>query len=50
MGGGMALYARECFEVVELGARNDKVESLWFQWTLLTFPELTKFVFKYTAK
>ena len=24
----MALYARECFDVVELGARSDKAESL----------------------
>ena len=28
-GGGVALYIRECFDVVELEARNDKVESLW---------------------
>ena len=25
----MALYIRECFDVVELEAGNDKVESLW---------------------
>ena len=25
----MALYVRECFGVVKLGAGNDKVESLW---------------------
>ena len=25
----MALYVRECFSVVELGAGNDQVESLW---------------------
>ena len=28
-GSGAALYDRECFDVVELGAWNDKVESLW---------------------
>jgi len=28
-GSGVALYVRECFDVVELGAGNDKVESLW---------------------
>ena len=28
-GGGMALYVRECFSVVELGAGKDQVESLW---------------------
>uniref|UniRef100_A0A8B9ZSS9 Reverse transcriptase domain-containing protein n=1 Tax=Anas zonorhyncha TaxID=75864 RepID=A0A8B9ZSS9_9AVES len=28
-GGGVALYIRESFDVVELEARNDKIESLW---------------------
>ena len=28
-GGGVALYIRESFDVVELQAGNDKVESLW---------------------
>ena len=28
-GGGIAVYVRECFDVVELGTGNDKVESLW---------------------
>uniref|UniRef100_A0A8B9CU89 Reverse transcriptase domain-containing protein n=1 Tax=Anser brachyrhynchus TaxID=132585 RepID=A0A8B9CU89_9AVES len=28
-GGGVALYIRECFDVEELEAGNDKVESLW---------------------
>ena len=28
-GSGMPLYVRECFDVVELRAVNDKVETLW---------------------
>ena len=28
-GSGMALYVRECFDVTELMAGDDKVESLW---------------------
>ena len=28
-GGGVALYVRECFDVTELMAGDDKVESLW---------------------
>ena len=28
-GGGVALYVRECFDVTELMAGDDEVESLW---------------------
>ena len=28
-GGGVALYVKECFDVTELMAGDDKVESLW---------------------
>ena len=28
-GGVVALYFRECFDVVELGTENEKVESIW---------------------
>ncbi|KAK4830238.1 hypothetical protein QYF61_009305 [Mycteria americana] len=36
-GGGVALYARECFDCVELSDYDDKVECLW-GWQLNHFP------------
>ena len=30
-GGSVAFYVRECFDDVELGAGNDKLESLWIR-------------------